>query len=76
MEGITKVEIGWDLIIVQYGQRSATNLKGQESNRQHLTANPTEKTIFLLPYDVLYITVTKSNAAMNNPGNKGICNTF
>lgn len=37
---------------------------------------PNRKNNFLLPYDELYISATKSNAAMNNPGNKGICNTL
>lgn len=35
-----------------------------------------QKNNFLLRYDELYIIATKSNAAMNNPGNKGICNTL
>ena len=69
--------MGFNIIVVQYGQRSVANLKGQESNRQHVTAKATNrKNNFLLRYDELYITATKSNAAMNNPGNKGICNTL
>jgi len=42
-----------------------------------VTAKATNrKNYFLLRYDELYITATKSNAAMNNPGKKGICNTL